>query len=188
MWDSVNIIPGSAKTDWPSRRTNYSHLNDKPFKEKWLREIYIYCLLQSLTCVNVLQCSDISLGIALMSETLVSWYICIYTIDVMEKLWQWISYNATWAHSASLWLSSKRLSRKERTKTRLLQHNWTVMSLARSTELRGTHRNTIRVDIHSESERVLSGWSCAELCRIPLCCTARYGGKEGEREQKRKES
>lgn len=159
----------------PSKKTN----------NKCLREFYIYCLLQSLTCVYFLQCSDISLGIVLMSEPPVSWSICTYTIGVMKKQWQWIPYNATWAHSASLWLSSNCLSRKERTKTRLLQHNWTVMSLARSTELRGTHRNTIRVDIHSEnvSWAVDAVLSCVGSRCVVQPDTERKREKENKREK-----
>lgn len=157
----------------------------KKNNNKCLREFYIYCLLQSLTCVYFLQCSDISLGIVLMSEPPVSWSICTYTIGVMKKQWQWIPYNATWAHSASLWLSSNCLSRKERTKTRLLQHNWTVMSLARSTELRGTHRNTIRVDIHSEnvSWAVDAVLSCVGSRCVVQPDTERKREKENKREK-----
>ena len=50
-------------------------------------------------------------------------------IDVLEKQWH-EAQNPSRANSVSLWLPSKLLSRKDGTKTRLSQHNWTIMSLA----------------------------------------------------------
>ena len=90
----------------------------------------------------------------------------------------------TWANSVSLWLLSKRLSCEDRTTTRLLEHNRTVMSLVWGPHwVTQDHRNTIWVDIYSGRKQVLSSWGCAELCRVLLCCAARY--RDSEREQKR---